>query len=60
MISSTLDKMISGAGISGYKIIKGETDEKAKLVAIIRLFPVYAVESFDITVVMADEEVSVG
>ncbi len=59
-ISSTLDKMISGAGISGYKIIKGETDEKAKLVAIIRLFPVYAVESFDITVVMADEEVSVG
>lgn len=60
MITPTLDRMNSGSGISGYKIIKGTTDEKAKLVATIRLYPIYAVEDFDITVIMSDEEVNVS
>lgn len=59
-ISPTLDQMLSGYGISGYKIIRGTTSEKAKVVAIIKLYPTYAVEDFDITVVMADQEVTVS
>lgn len=59
-IMPTLNKMNSGAGVSGYKIIKGTTDEKGKVVAIIKIYPVYAVEEFDITVVISDEEVTVS
>ena len=59
-IEPTLEKMRTGAGISGYKIVKGTTTEKAKLVATIKLYPVYAVEDFEITVVMEDEEISVN
>lgn len=59
-IEPTLEKMRTGAGISGYKIIKGTTTEKAKLVATIRLYPVYAIEDFEITVVMSDDEVSIS
>ena len=59
-ISPTLDQMLSGYGISGYKIIRGTTTEKAKVVAIIKLYPTFAVEDFDITVVMSDQEVTVS
>jgi hypothetical protein len=59
-IEPTLEKMRTGAGISGYKIIKGTTVEKAKLVATIKLFPIYAVEDFEVTVVMEDDEISVN
>ena len=59
-ITPLLDKMQSGYGISGYKIIRGTTSEKAKVVAIIRLYPTYAVEDFDITVVMSDDEIAVS
>jgi hypothetical protein len=52
--------MKTGAGLSGYKIIKGTTSEKAKLVAVIKLYPIYAVEDFDITVQMLDDEISVS
>lgn len=59
-VSPVLDQMISGHGIGGYKILKGTTKEKAKLVATIKLYPIYAVEDFDITIVMADEEIAVS
>lgn len=59
-IEPTLEKMVTGAGLSGYKIIKGVADEKAKLVATVKLYPVYAVEDFVITVVMEDDEISVN
>lgn len=59
-IEPTLERMRTGAGISGYKIIKGTTTEKAKLVATIKLFPIYAVEDFEVTVVMEDDEISVN
>lgn len=59
-IEPTLNQMKTGAGLSGYKIIKGTTTEKAKLVATIKLYPLYAVEDFDITVEMLDDEVSVS
>lgn len=59
-IEPTLEKMKTGAGLSGYKIIKEPTTEKAKLKATIKLFPLYAVEDFEITVSMEDDEVSVS
>ena len=60
LITPTLDQMSTGSGISGYKVVQGKTTEKAKLVATIRLYPVYAVEDFEITVIMSDDEVSVS
>jgi hypothetical protein len=59
-VTPTLDQMQSGAGISGYKILKGTTTEKAKLVATVKLYPLYALEEFDITVELVDQEVSVS
>lgn len=59
-IELTLNKMKTGAGISSYKIIKGTTTEKAKLVATVKLYPIYAVEDFDITVTMEDEKISMS
>ena len=59
-ITPLLDQMVSGQGLTGYKIIKGKTSEKGKVVATIRLYPIYAVEDFEITVAISDEEVSVS
>lgn len=59
-IEPTLEQMRTGAGISGYKIIKEATNEKAKLVATIKLYPIYAVEDFEITVRMEDDEIALS
>lgn len=58
-ITPLLDEMSTSAGISGYKIIKEETDSKTEVKALIKLYPVYAVETFDITIQLTNEEVSV-
>lgn len=54
-----LDKLQSGQGITGYKIIKGQTDEKAKLAAIVRISPIYSLEDVDVTIELVDEDVIV-
>ena len=63
-ISPTLDRMVSGYGISGYKIVRDieheKASEKATLCAQIILYPTYAVEDFYITIVLKDEEVGVS
>lgn len=59
-ITPTLEQMISGSGLSGYKIIKGTTTEKAKLVATVILYPLYALESIEVEVRLEDEEISVN
>ena len=59
-ITPLLDKMKTGAGIEDYKIIREETTEKAKVVATIRITPVYAVEDWDITIVLTDSDVTVS
>ena len=63
LIAPTLDRMVSGYGISGYKILRDTTHEKASekatLCAKVILYPVYAVEDFYITIVLKDDEVSV-
>ena len=59
-ITPTLDKMLTGYGLSNYKIVKNkEASEKFKLVANIKLYPIYAVEEFDITVSFEEEDVTV-
>ena len=54
MITPLLDKMQSGLGITGYKIIRKETDKKARLCAKIVIRPVEAVEDFDIDIELTD------
>lgn len=58
-IMPLLDQMSTSYGISGYKIIKEQTDNRTQLKATIRVYPIYAVEDFDITVVLTNEEVEV-
>jgi len=52
--------MVSGSGISGYRIIRNTSDSPTKISASIRIYPIYAVESFDITVFMTDDDVTVA
>ena len=54
-----LDKMVTGQGLKSYQIIKQKPSNKTTITAIIRIYPVYAVESFDITLYLSDTEVTV-
>ena len=62
-IAPTLDRMLSGYGISGYKFVRDteheKANEKATLCAKIIIYPVYPVEDFYITIVLEDEEITV-
>lgn len=62
-IAPTLDRMVSGYGISGYKIVRDEARAEAALRATIcaqiYLYPVYPVEDFYINIVLTDDEVTV-
>lgn len=62
-ISKLLDRMKSGYGISGYKIVRDLThdraNDKATLCAKVILYPTYAVEDFYITIVLKDDEIKV-
>lgn len=59
-LTPLLDQMISGQGLSSYKILKGETDEKAKLVANIILTPYYSLEDIEVNIRLQDDEVTVS
>ena len=65
-ISPLLEQLKNGYGISDYKIIRGTTRylggqlNRGELAAVIRLFPVNAVEYFEITVHIADQDVAVS
>lgn len=56
LVYPILDQMISGSGISSYKLIKEPTDAKARLKATIRITPIEAVEDFDLTVELVDDD----
>lgn len=58
-IEPTLDRMVSGNGLSAYKVIRKATTERATIKAIIRLYAIEAVENWDITIELADSYVSV-
>ena len=58
-VTPQLDQMVSGSGISGYKVIKGNPSDKTLITATVIIYPVYAVEQFEITVHLTDDELSV-
>ena len=57
LVTPTLDKMVSGFGIHNYKIIKLPNSDKTQINVRIRIYPIYAVESFDITIYLNDKGV---
>lgn len=65
-VSPLLEQLKSGGGISEYKIIRGTTKfngkplTKGEIAAVIKIIPVYAVEYFEITVVLADNDVIIA
>lgn len=58
-IMTTLEQMKSGAGISGYKILRLPSDKKTKVKAQVVIYPIYAVEQIEVTITLRDEEVDV-
>lgn len=60
LLTPLLNQMTTGYGISKYKILRGQTTDKTKLTATIRIYPVYAVESFEINIELTDEETVIG
>ena len=59
LANSLLDRMKSGRGLSWYKWTKEAIEEKAKIKATLTIRPIEAVESFDITILLTDDEASV-
>ena len=65
-VSPFLDQLKSGNGISDYKLLKldtkydGSSLGKEEFACAIKIYPLYAVESFEINVVILDNDVSVG
>ena len=65
-VSPLLDRLVGGYGIKGYKIIKGATKAdgtpltRGEIAATIRIYPLYAVEYFEITVIISDDDVTVS
>ena len=65
-VAPLLDQMKAGYGISNYAIIRNKTKfngkqlDRGEVSATIRIYPIAAVEYFEITVAVADEDVSVS
>lgn len=64
-VAPFLEQLKSGAGIADYKLLKLDTHYdgsrlgKEEFACAIRIIPVYAVETFEITVVVSDADVAV-
>lgn len=65
-VSPLLEQLKSGNGIVDYKIIKsdkkhnGNALTRGEMAAVIKIFPLYPVEYFEITVVVSDNDVAVS
>ena len=65
-IEPLLRRMKAGNGISDYQIVRGTTKyngdplTKGEIAAVIKVYPMYAVEYFELAVEINDEEVSVS
>lgn len=59
-VEPTLKAMKSGNGIKNYSFKFNKTSDKTKLSVTIKIIPIYAVEDFDISIVMENEEVTVA
>lgn len=64
-VAPLLDRLKSGFGISDYKIIRtstkfnGQPLTNGEIAATIKIFPLYAIEYFEITVLISDQDVAV-
>ena len=56
-ISEVLDGMKTNLGIKGYKIIKLTPDTRAQIKALVKVVAVEAVEKFDLTIELVDNDV---
>ena len=54
-VTPLLDSMVNGGGLSNYKIIKLPNSDRTRINVKIRLYPIYAVESFDVTIYLNDK-----
>ena len=54
-----LDQMVAGTAVKNFKILKLSTADKTKIAAKILIVPIYAVEAFEISIIMTDEEITV-
>lgn len=59
-VSPLLNELKSGSGISDFKIIKNPSSVRGQVCATVRIYPVYAVEYFDLTVEISDQDVTVS
>lgn len=55
-ITPLLDRMVAGRGLTNYKVIKNANVDPTKLDVTIRLYPIYAVESVDISIELYNDE----
>lgn len=53
-VNTLLEEMVQSYGIAGYKWIREETSERAKLKAMLRIIPIEPVEDFDLTLELVD------
>lgn len=56
LLMPTLDSIKSNNGISNYKILKKEVPQSYKLSAVIKLYPIYAVDEIDIEIQLRNGE----
>ncbi len=56
LVNSLLEKMVSGRGLQFYRWTKEKADDKATIKATLTIKPIEAVESFDINVVLTEDE----
>lgn len=59
-VTTLLDKIVSLGALATYKIVKNDNGSRTKVSATIKLYPVYAVESFDVSVQITDDTVEVN
>lgn len=64
-VSPLLNQLVSGNGISDYKIIRTKTKyngdplTRGEMAATIKIYPLYAIEYFELTVQISDQDVTV-
>ena len=59
-VEELLDSMVASMVVSAYKIVKITSTDKTKMAAKIQIQPVYAVESFEIDIILTDEELTIA
>lgn len=58
-VSGLLDQLKTGYGIKDYKILRKEASGRGRMAAKIQVYPLYAIEFFEIDIVVSDDETSV-